>query len=210
LICPRCGKRTDKLISGMCINCYIDKIEVRVKNDKVMFCPRCERIKVGKSWKGLDALAELIESRLRSSIEEPVVKVESISFHKDKMYVRFLIEGKVDSQRVRVEREIMFRIVRQVCPDCSAPDRFDVKMQFRGNYEDAFDYALSIARGNVKVERKKEGMDLLVRDKKAAKGILKELKKRFSFDIKESYKLIGEDVHSGKKRYKTTYSLRFY
>ena len=206
--CPRCGKETNVLVEGVCPDCYIEREKISLKKKVVHLCPRCGRIKVGKDWKSIGSIGEFISSNLKTKINEPKVKVEKVEIGKDRLHVLFVVYGMLGGKHVSKEVDTTIKIIREVCPSCLAPDSFDFKLQFRGDYQKPLDEALGIV-DRYKLEKKREGIDLLVRDKKAARDIVKSLRKKFNFEIKESYKLVGEDVHSGRKRYKATFLLRF-
>ncbi len=109
-------------------------------------------------------------------------------------------------------------VVKDVCQACSRISGmyYEAIIQIRGNKKEKVKSFVEKKINELskkdelsfisKIEEKKKGLDIYVGSKKAAKSILKEAKKLYNLETKESYTLIGE--RKGKKLYRVTILLR--
>ncbi len=95
--CYRCGKETNDLVNGLCKECRMEIEEKPEKEEEIVeivICPRCGRIKKGKTWvyEDIDKLVEKYKKegkvvREKYRICEDCMKISS-GYHESVMQLR--------------------------------------------------------------------------------------------------------------------------
>jgi nonsense-mediated mRNA decay protein 3 len=202
--CPKCGKWTDKLINGVCEDCQ--EIKIHKKSDGLEICKRCGKIKHKGVFKKIS-----IEDALKQLYKEKIKNVKNLEF-KDNYYILF--EFEFEGKKFKDSAHIKY----VVCPDCmrQSSNYYEAIIQIRSNdFEDLCNFiAEYVEKHNneprcfiTKLDLRKEGIDIYLGSKKIANKIIRELKKRNKYIIKESYSLWGQNKEK-KEIYRTTYCIK--
>jgi len=161
-MCPRCGKNVEKLYDNLCLDCYLEKLEVQ--EIRIRRCEVCGRYFV--SNKAFDN------------------KEEAISFYIKKFLSKRLgeITFLLPSNKIEVEEKEF------ICNDCRkfVSRKIEAILQLRGeNVEEIVEkYGLvgKTVRG---------GFDVNFSLKRYAYELINNLRRKYNLSIKVSRKLIG-------------------
>jgi NMD protein affecting ribosome stability and mRNA decay len=220
------------MVNGFCVDCYVsDHPELLSvpKQLKLEYCPQCFRIFVGGEWvPGHDDLFDkFIRSKIKTKLENPVITVNFVSENEKSREYAVVVEGVLGGEQVQLQRGVLVRMLKKQCGVCGRKDStyFEALVQLRSkahnsNLEilnNAFIFLRNQNQALIKFhreaevfsyERVKSGINVYFGSAKAAKKALQYLAHIYNCDIKESHKLVGIDKPTGKRRYKTTYSVR--
>ncbi len=224
--CPSCGSTKGPFVKGFCINCFERKKElVSIPAElKIDFCRNCAMIRLHGKWVNQDEslLKKSVESFVKISpcFEKSVITVELEPEDQDQTIAHVTVNGLVDGQMIVEKRDVLLKPNYSSCERCSkiSGHYHEAIIQGRGNppssaieeFRNFFERYLEKDSFSVIVgiEEKKQGFDLLVGSKRAAKHAVEFVSSRYGAEVKTSSKLIGEDK-SGKKKYRFTFSVRF-
>jgi nonsense-mediated mRNA decay protein 3 len=230
--CPKCGSTDKRLFKGFCVECYVadhpDLVSLPAQMG-VEMCPQCLRFLMQKGWiPGTDeAIAALIRSKMKTSIENPIIRVERTGEEGEVQHYLMHVEGVVGCDRVAIERDVPVRVTKKQCVICARKDStyHEALVQLRSKgygidlekLKDALDFLRNQNRAFAskhreaevfKFERVRDGINVYFGSLQAARRSLQLLAKKTGCKIKESYTLIGLDRVSSKKRYAVTISVR--
>lgn len=213
--CPKCGKETEDLHNGLCVNCFGGRIGLGddfPQKVVVYTCKECGKLFTGD--KGYQSQEPAIEEFIKKTMKK-----------RDANSVNYRIEGdilriyaRVEAAMVEKDVEESLNIIRKMmtCKMCSLQKAsyFNSTLQVRvpKEMEDAIvaEIKTEMKRLNktnkyafISVERKlKEGIDFLVGSKAAVDTVSDLMRKRHGAKIKFSRKLYG--LIEGKKSYRDT------
>lgn len=213
--CPKCGKQTDKFYVRLCKNCFLSEVSV-LKNipNKIILkkCKSCEKIFVDN--KIADDVENALDLFLMEILKQPEIYSATYRVEGNKVHVNLKL--KLDDLE-KTEEKISELIVKKItCKSCSmksvgyyqsilqirAPqiqiDEILEEVENQINLLNKYDNLAFIS----KIDKKTEGIDVYIGSKSVAMQIAKNLKNRFSANIKISRKLSGSI--SGKKVYRDT------
>ncbi|MEM0333316.1 MAG: NMD3-related protein [Candidatus Aenigmatarchaeota archaeon] len=181
MICARCGKETKDFYDNLCLDCFIEKMKNIEINLRV--CKKCNRFFV--SNRGFEEKERAIDYYLKKFVSK------KISLEIDKIPIE-----KLDV----FEKEF-------ICNECKEKysRKVEAILQVRGKenlVEEIFRKYLIFGRKVV------GGYDIDFSSKEELKKIVKEIKKKYLFEVKISRKLIG--IKGGKRKYKDTVLLKLY
>ena len=87
--CIECGKKTDKLINGLCIECYLKANKPLAKIDStysIRICPQCYSYRSRGRWVKtgslIEAISNYMEENIRHELSKKGVKVEDFKLEK--------------------------------------------------------------------------------------------------------------------------------
>ena len=229
--CPICGKETDLLINGLCIDCYRRENPLaKPKEDtlRVLVCSICGSIFYRGRWvKGKGVLEKIVKDFLefKGKISSIDVAITPYSLHLGEIEVR--VKGKA-SELIPFEYEevikLKLNVEKDVCPTCRsiAMSKERAIIQVRGFItglsKEYIKYIKDIVyqvlaksdyhRGAVlDIEEVENGIDIKVTNQNLAKSIAYAIHKNFPSRLIETQKLIGMSSQ-GKPITKLTISVQ--
>jgi nonsense-mediated mRNA decay protein 3 len=207
--CFICGKVTDDLVEGRCIDCRgEDKFLIVVpKKFELVVCSRCSRVKDNNRWQDI-SVEEVLNKKVKTNGR--ITNFEIIQ--EGKFYYADAKGYPEGSTKLKEEKErIPVHINKLVCSKCNMRwgGYYEAIIQIRGNYTQK---AIAITEGIVarlegkdekafisKIVKVRGGVDYYLGSKRIATKIADELKKEFDAEIKRSFELVtqreGKDVH---------------
>ena len=213
--CPKCGKDTQDLHSGLCGDCFLEKLNLSDKIPKkisVGTCKMCGKvfIKEGRFDDSDVAIENLLEHTLRQ---------------KEIAFANYRVDGQTMFLTVRLDVEglektfeLQIPVVRKAitCNMCSLQKAsyFNVTIQVRAPkgveeriVSDIHEELRRINKRDVHsfvsgVTKLKEGTDILVGSKSAANKVVRIMRDKYGASLKKSRKLYG--LIEGKKSYRDT------
>lgn len=233
--CVKCGTETNKLVNGLCENCYLDKNKV-LKFPELIDLDldnRTGKIRVGYHWieNNEENLSDMLETKLKKiagqkRLEISGFKAEFEKQQKKTIPVFITFETILDGVTLKVKEQVNIRLHSTIS---------DASMKLASNYHEAIiqiRFKEKVKEEEVKeklrqvlmelqVEKKKDelseavdikkvpgGQDLFIGSQKSAKKVSHRVAKKFNANLTYSNKQIGMDRH-GKHTFRHTYSLRF-
>jgi len=162
MICPRCGRNVDKLYDNLCLDCYIDRLEVQKIH--IRRCKVCMRYFV--SSKSYDDREEAIEFYIRKFLSKKLGEI-----------VKVLPASKIEV----VEKEF-------TCNDCRkfVSRKIEAILQLRGENVDEIVEKYGLIGKPVR-----GGLDVNFSLKRYAYELINKLRKKYNLSMKVSRKLMG-------------------
>ena len=213
--CPKCGKDTEDLHEGLCSDCFKVKIEIPKEipdSVKINACKVCEKIFVDeKSYENEEAAIKMflqkilgkknVDSasyRISGSTIFITMNVEKSNVTKEMQKNIPIIHKKITCKFCAMRGSTYYNSTIQIRVPKSMEEiilnEIDKIMIDRNKHDD---YAFIS-----KVEKKKEGIDVLVGSKSAVRHVVKYLKSKYKITTKMSSTLYGP--LQGKKTYRDT------
>ncbi len=232
-VCILCGRRTDKLIEGLCPDCYtkthrLVELPARIEVD---YCKYCGSYRYGHRWlPGGDpgeAARRFIE-RWGSEKPKPAPGIESYrlvgaepettpSWH---TVFRLTYEARHRGCDARLTQELRVEVYMRptICPSCKnfRGGDYDVVLQIRAPASLMGDVYRELNRlaGDERItssiidySETRRGLDLYMDDRGAATRILSLLRRHFNLRVKRSAETVGT-TSTGILRRRTVYSVR--
>lgn len=215
MFCVECGKETDKLHDGLCINCYLKKEEFFSPPKKldVFVCKNCGALKLNKKWMKEDVIENFLKKYVRKGVKD--VK---INFMPEKGEVIF--KGVINGANIEKKKKIEVRVKNSICDICSKikGGYFEAILQVRGEESltkkeieriDDIVYKKLGEKSRAFITKREErhgGIDYYMGDKHFAADIAKILKEIFQAEMNISPSLVGKK--DGKEVYRITYGIR--
>ncbi len=192
--CVKCGKETNKLIEGLCLDCYIKQNPPQIKVSRILVCGVCGRVRVGKSW-------------TKTSFER-FVKVKP---------PYKLVEVNEDSLVLELEGELFqfpfqLPIEKGICPTCAKVygEYYETLLQVRGKNASKEVWKIIEEKKPTisKFEEKKNGYDIYFVNYREAEAIVRELQKKVRGSVSKSYQLYSRDRQTSRDKYRATIIFR--
>lgn len=223
--CALCGKETSKIIRGLCIQHYLEKHEtILVPEIKIDIEKNTGRIRERGKWTELSK--EKLEAIVASKAKTTGISDAKITAKETGPW-RFTITatGKIDGEKIEAKKQATIKPVLV---------QSDAEMKLKSSYHEAIiqlrfkskagrekkqallEEALEILAKEKKkdelagasgIEYKREGIDVMIGSKRAAKKTVKKLSRKYNAETKTAFKIIGLDS-SGKEKKRLTYSVR--
>ncbi|PLJ77157.1 MAG: hypothetical protein B7L53_08130 [Thermofilum sp. NZ13] len=234
LICPVCGRRVDKLVEGVCEECYRREhplAEPKVKRLEVEVCRSCGalRFRKGKWHSNVgDLEAEIAREASRLLRFRGYVSGVEAELSKDLSLLTLKVRGKALPELAGeyVEEYVVgVSVVRTICEAClgqvSKKKAALVQVRAKGrkfSQSELWELAKQVEEGiselalrdssviPVEVEEKPEGLDIYFSSYSAARRVAELLSRKMYVEVLETAKLIGID-DSGREKYKRTIRL---
>lgn len=193
--CLKCGKETDKLIDGLCVDCYLKYNPPKVKVSNIVKCIYCGRVRVGKAWKKVENYNRFVK------VKPPYKLVEA-----KEDYLLLDLEGELIQYNLRLP------INYGTCPDCgrAKSQYYESILQIRGERAKKIVPKL-IEQYNIvttKIEEKNGGLDLYITDYKKAELLAKKLKELVGGSVDKSFQLYSGDRQTSRDKYRTAIIFR--
>jgi len=231
--CPKCGATDKPLIKGFCLNCFLqDHPEIVQIDREIEFerCKKCGRIRVKGSWveEREENLMEIVLSKLKlKEFSKPEIEIdfEWLDEASGNYKAEIKVKGEIDNQKVEVKRETLLKAKTVVCDPCMrlTSQYHEAILQIRGGKETAkkeFQDVLLQVNSLLATEEKKDslakvvelhwkknGFDVWIGSKHAAKIVAEKLAKKFKSKVTVSSKLLGRD-REGREKYRFTFCVR--
>lgn len=226
MLCVECGKREAKY-DNLCEVCFLKKVKFTYLPSYISItqCPHCGAIKFKGEWKRMsreDMLRELILRNVKflHHYDSFTLEIEEEESRREAtLHVIFNIRYK--DLEVKEEHFSNVKINYESCTRCNRyfGNYFEAILQLRGMREGEEEIVKEFAYSRIehysqknenlfltKEERRKEGIDLYLSDKREAKKIAKEICEKYGATLKESPQIVGRK--DGQDVYRVTYSVR--
>ncbi len=222
--CPSCGRKTKKLIDGLCPICYAKRVLPEEKewylNINLKQCVIC-----GKFYyknKAYEPTVENLEKVLKlelsknRSFELKNLEIIDVKFEQNHhiAYVELVI--KIKNVYGRIKRIIAIPVKKFVCKDCmrKKSEYYEAIVQIRGKFDDELLRNIKnlFEKNNIvitKEEEKTEGLDLYVYRVYKLIRVVNKIKRIYNVEVKITRKLHTKDRQTSKEIYKLTVLLRF-
>lgn len=215
-MCPKCGSldSNKEFVGSFCVDCYSkhEKVFEPLHKPAIRVCRSCSRAVMGKEWVKFDekSLGEWIASKMKTRL--PISRVEVWQEKaKNGLRVHCKLSFNAGSGKITREANFLVRTKIETCDECHkrSGGYHEAIIQVRGeNKERVKRVAEKIAEiASIDSfisgwEEKKEGIDIQVGAKAAAKAALKKMGKNFTV----AHKLVG--MREGKQLFKATFCTR--
>jgi NMD protein affecting ribosome stability and mRNA decay len=162
MICPRCGRDVDKLYNNLCLDCYIERLEIQKIN--IRRCKVCGRYFVSK--KSFENREDAIEFYIKKFLSKRLGEVAKV-----------LSSSKIEI----VENEF-------VCNYCKkfVSRKIEAILQLRGE-----NVGEIVEKYGLIGKPVKGGFDINFSFKRYAYELINKLRKKYNLSMKVSRKLIG-------------------
>ncbi|MBU0662036.1 MAG: 60S ribosomal export protein NMD3 [Candidatus Diapherotrites archaeon] len=174
-----------------------------------------------------DALCEFVEKNIKiRGIAEPETEISLEPQNNGITLANISVDGKVEGSDVHVEKQVLLKPANVLCDACMklASNYFEATIQIRFDEkpsQEQLNEKLREAEGFLRAERKQDplaqvigmdrarnGVDLRIGSKRAAKVTAEALVKQTHGKVKHSFTLMGVDT-SGKAKRRFTFCVRF-
>jgi len=226
MLCVECGKREAKY-DNLCEVCFLKKVRFTYLPPymSITQCPHCGAIKFKGDWKRMsreDMFRELILRNVEflhhyDSFTLEIEERES----RGGAALHTIFKVRYKDLEVKEEHFSTVSINYESCTRCNRyfGNYFEAILQLRGMREGEEEMVKEFAYSRIehysqkneklfltKEERRKEGIDLYLSDKREAKKIAKEICEKYGATLKESPQIAGRK--DGHDVYRVTYSVR--
>ena len=213
MFCVECGKKTDKLYDGLCIDCYLKKHKFFNIPEEVVIkvCRNCGAYKIGDEWKHGD-IKKLIKEQI-SLLMNNNCKLD-INYDDKKI----ICTGNFEGHEIKEEGQFKIKFKKVLCEKCSLKKGgyFEAILQVRKKNMDKKEKMEIEKIVNKKIdemksfilkkEERKGAIDCYIGSKKAAAAAAREIKDLFKGKEIMTSSLVG--MKKGVEVYRDTYSVR--
>ena len=230
--CVECGKETENIIDGQCIDCFLNgrKLISLPHHVDVNVCTNCGDIGAGEHWetKGLnDAISDAAFNVLDHIKEAKILEKEAYILEQEPYTFVVKVDAKIDVKGCITEDSAttIIRLKNTVCKRCSRQlgNYYEAILQIRGS-KDVPNKTVTEARRKVenlvdaqsvtnrrlfitKTEDVQGGIDIYLSSISMGKAASKELADTYCAETKEASKLVGLN-EEGLEMYRVTYLVR--
>jgi nonsense-mediated mRNA decay protein 3 len=215
VVCPICGRPTDRLVEGMCESCYLERHPVlEIKRFNVVKCRYCGALYVRGRWirPGRESERALLERLLRDSVKAGG-RLLSVDVEASGDKVVYRISGVGSPHELieprRFSAQYIADVVLDVCPDCRRniwgsergllrikgfPDELDDRDFVK--IESILEHIAFEARGKnlgsvISVERVGRSLEISTTEPRLARHMAHRIHEIVPSDYVESYKKLG-------------------
>ncbi|ABL77863.1 NMD3 [Thermofilum pendens Hrk 5] len=230
ILCPVCGKPTDRLIDGLCPECYRRSRRImEPKRDalRVKVCRKCGRLYYKDEWlSSSEELAMSVEKDLPRLVKvRGELRSARVSLYIDKGFAEVHAVGRADSgidffyeETLRIPLKTEYSIcdwcLGKVSKKKSAIVQVRASERELSNDEKKAVYKVLdelSSSGNAEalpwdVKEEAGGLDLYFSSPRAAREVVRRLSERVYFEVLETSKKVGVDG-SGHEKYQSTIRL---
>ncbi len=235
MICVECGKESEIINNGLCLDCYIKSNRFTKGPDffNIIKCSNCNSYKFKNKWE-TESLNEIINKvilqnfKISDELKKPEIKTHIIDDNQYKKQLELKITGLISNLKIIEKKVIQINIKKEICDTCSKQfggyheaiiqiraDKRNLKLEeIEGIYTFVLDYIKNLQnKGNKKIfiadfEKKESGITFFLSDNSISLSIIKKIQEIYAGDIKRSSKNIG--MKDSKQIYRMTYLLRLY
>ncbi len=232
--CVRCGKASEKVISGLCIGCFLEKNPVLDIAPKMAleYDHISGRIRQGRLWveKSLGLFEQVVKDAVLKAAAPKRMKVEDIEVlldpHDDNINAVVSFVAEVEGVKVRLTKKINL-ILRKSVSDATtklSSNYFEATIQVRflngpapKDIAEKLEEVLAALKAEKKrnemsqataIKKTRKGIDVVVGSFKAADKVSQRLARKYGLKVIYSNSLFGVD-DSGKNKYRHTYCIKF-
>ncbi|HDS59777.1 MAG TPA: hypothetical protein ENN54_05755 [Thermoplasmatales archaeon] len=220
MFCVECGRETDNLMHGVCLDCYLRDRRFCTPPDvvKIYVCRDCGAVCTAQHWAHLSPEEALVE-HLQQQMECPGLERPRISVDADRQTVT--CTGTFHGRPVEETYPFELRVKPSRCEDCGKikSGYFEAVVQVRKEggalTEEEIEASDHIALSEAVVEGRNYlarrealhgGLDYYLGDKSRAAAIARRLAERFDGLVDTSYTLMG--MRDGQEVYRNTVLVR--
>lgn len=225
--CPHCGKLVDRLVEGMCEDCYTERHPLVVLKDRyVTRCKYCGAVYLKGRWVKYKDLDQLYR-RVIYEKGEVRGEIKSVNIEEDEDFavLQILAEGaphpEIKPRQGSYNLEIYFR--NDICTSCrelltkKETAVIQIRSTPRGLDEDLLKKIFSLVeqelfkwkdkKGAISdIKKFRHGVDIHVTSQSFARHLAYILHQHFPSYVIESAKAVG--IRDGRRIYHMTYSIR--
>ena len=227
--CPLCGKKDGRFVKGFCLQCFLRKHRLVAVPEQLCFqqCTRCDKIRLLGKMLPLDkkAIAMFVEKKVKvRGLENAVVNVSVEETPNRHLVARILVKGIIDSVPLSFEEHLTLTLKSFQCDACmrlsSQYHEAIIQLRAKGKDKRKLKQVLPELIRLVEAQRAtnsfaavtettetKAGFDLKVGSKKAAQSAVKQARKEFNAETKQSSKVLGRDK-TGREKHRFTFLVR--
>ncbi len=232
MFCVECGKEPDELYDGLCEDCYLKDVDVKVSSPiDIEVCTTCGAVREAHRWIERPDMDSIMLKRIEDSIE-PSFDVDRYSFMADfyeedprNIHVELDVELKSRGLIKHTDKETKIIFKSGQCKVCSRihghyyeaiiqvrPTKKSMTDEQKQAVHDIINKEVEVKRGDERsifvtsMEEKHGGLDYYMSDNGVSKKLAKRISEYFGGEITVSSKLAGRE--DGRNIYKVTYSVR--
>ena len=223
--CPKCGNEADELIGKICKDCFSQSaalIEVP-KRIRIETCKTCKKTRISGRW--FDKNDALLKELVLKNLNFGTFKAEEIclDFHPDEDGYNISIKARLSKGNSFFEGNAETRISEQIvmCDSCMKliSNYYEGTIQIRGfkDNEQIIEEIRKFLGGTRKgdmlagitaIDRKREGIDVKIGSKRAAKKTAKHLVDKYGASSLSSFSIAGFDRMKQRSKKRVTYCIR--
>lgn len=214
--CPKCGKPTEEFYDNLCLDCFLQKLNIEEnlpKEIEINQCPLCREFFIKNK---ISTKQKIVEDILKKETKKIGVGIVSIKI--DDNVIKFQYELRVNNTMIERESSIKLKIRKKYCNPC--------RLRLSGYYEAVLQIRkvdkkkLEMIYEMIERSRKrnkfafiskevklKNGLDIYVGSKGVARKIARICRKNFGAEVKVSRKFYG--IKDGKKVYRESFLVSF-
>jgi nonsense-mediated mRNA decay protein 3 len=227
--CPKCGATNKTFVENFCIDCYLHDhtlVDIPAKIE-LPYCAHCKKVFLKGKWtEPSEAHLELfLKSKVKIKDLYQTAISASFVFDEMKALATLTVSGVLNESVIDIVKAIELQFKKNTCDACSrvSGGYFEAILQIRlqeNARKDALDDAfkevstLLILQEKkeplsriVNLERSKQGIDVYIGSKHAAKVIAEKIAARHNSKTVTSYTLHGLD-RTGNEVHRFTYCVR--
>ncbi len=200
-VCPRCGRRVETVIDGLCPQCYAETRGIARLPDRyeVEVCRYCGSIRIGGRWVQVSSFQEAVETvvayLLRRARKDPrfedvgIARVRYETLPNWRTIVEAAIRGRAGGVEAVQRTRITVLLRASVCPVCKTrvSGEYDTVLQIRGLRRAGVESGeleerviaeaerLGLQRSLVDVISHRDGVDVYFTDQGSARKLAKRL-----------------------------------
>ena len=217
--CPKCGKETDELYGGVCLECFLNDMKVDWLPEYLVVdvCKHCGYYYHGKErFKNVQTL---LRKRLKNLFKKHKASILSLKVLKSKLRLELTLEKSGIEKRIVKKLPLKFHYI--TCPYC---------MMKRSGYHNAVlqvtlpshvskEDIISLVEEEVKrlnkrdpmafvsgIEEKGKSIIFKIGNKSTALKLMREIKRRYGGKVKYSRKIVTKK--EGKNLFRLTVSIK--
>jgi len=208
MFCPICGKES----KGICLECYLRRNPIIIKNFEIKICPFCGKIlpETEEDEKNLNKIIK------RNILCDGKIKIENITadynynekFEKF-MDLRIILLCQYNEEKFEKEYNLRVKVVKTPCKICSrlTGNYYEAVLQLRGDKEKIKNAIDRLDKKFISdIEELKEGTDVYLNSKNYGFSLVSGFANEGAI-IKFSNKLFG--IKDGQRVYRMYISIRF-
>ncbi|WP_148217204.1 NMD3-related protein [Acidilobus saccharovorans] len=219
-ICPMCGRssREVEFIGSLCKDCFVKRYGIArlPEQVEVTYCTSCHAHRTSGRWSDPypsleESLTDYLEAYLANKVK-PVEPLESVGIDGVRLELQggtatayVDLEGSYGDVKVKGTAVVKVMLKPTLCPVCSSRktgEGYTAVVQLRSYPRSISEVrrlservqriVASIGDDIVKVEERKEGLDVYVREHSAARVLATRLRSEFNAKVIETYKGRGD------------------
>lgn len=228
LFCPKCGKETENLVKGFCPDCFLEdnKILEAPNEMKIAHCKHCGKVRLSDKWlvQGKENLEEFVSSQVKPKlVSDPEISISLSPLGDGRTIATVTVSGSIDGVKLSSSSEIILKPRFVTCDECMklSAGYHEAILQIRWKKEpknpdkilEETKKLLSVLKKKhalseiVGTSRPKEGIDVMIGSKKAAKKVASAFSKKYQSEIVSSFTVTGA-TKQGEEKKRLTYCIR--